>query len=384
MEEKKKIKVSLKTVVILVIILIIIIAAFVALMININKRKMVNNTLVATNPNGYEKNEFKGYVSYTKTNEKTWGGIYHKDAFQTEKAVDDIMEVVTYEKYKDIIKSINSVSQHKIKQYYINENCNYIVLVLEVENRDDKMNLIDCMEDKGKIIIYGNIYGKYSFCEKNCGYIIAIPTNLPVGTEIEYRRCSDKSKGIDVTQTIDKPIIYLYPTEETNVTVKLLKSKNLTCSYPKYQDCWNVLAKPNGDLTDLSTNRNLYSLYYESKNEENFKIEDEGFVVKGENSAEFLEEKLAILGLTEREAEEFIVYWLPKLETNKYNYIRFATSDEINQNMPLEISPKPDSTIRVLMIFKGLENPINVEEQKLTTPNRTEFVAVEWGGTEIK
>lgn len=384
MEEKKKIKVSLKTAVILVIILIIIIAAFVALMININKRKMVNNTLVATNPNGYEKNEFKGYVSYTKTNEKTWGGIYHKDAFQTEKAVDDIMEVVTYEKYKDIIKSINSVSQHKIKQYYINENCNYIVLVLEVENRDDKMNLIDCMEDKGKIIIYGNIYGKYSFCEKNCGYIIAIPTNLPVGTEIEYRRCSDKSKGIDVTQTIDKPIIYLYPTEETNVTVKLLKSKNLTCSYPKYQDCWNVLAKPNGDLTDLSTNRNLYSLYYESKNEENFKIEDEGFVVKGENSAEFLEEKLAILGLTEREAEEFIVYWLPKLETNKYNYIRFATSDEINQNMPLEISPKPDSTIRVLMIFKGLENPINVEKQKLTTPNRTEFVAVEWGGTEIK
>ena len=116
MEEKKKIKVSLKTAVILVIILIMIIAAFVALMININKRKMVNNTLVATNPSGYEKNEFKGYVSYTKINEKTWGGIYHKDAFQTEKAVDDIMEVVTYEKYKDIIKSINSVSQHKIKK----------------------------------------------------------------------------------------------------------------------------------------------------------------------------------------------------------------------------------------------------------------------------
>jgi hypothetical protein len=114
----------------------------------------------------YEKNEFKGYVSYTKINEKTWGGIYHKDAFQTEKAVDDIMEVVTYEKYKDIIKSINSVSQHKIKQYYINENCNYIVLILEVENRDDKMNLIDCMEDKGKIIIYGNI------CHLHVHYLI--------------------------------------------------------------------------------------------------------------------------------------------------------------------------------------------------------------------
>ena len=76
MEEKKKIKVSLKTAVILVIILIMIIAAFVALMININKRKMVNNTLVATNPNGYEKNKFKGYVSYTKINEKTRGEVF--------------------------------------------------------------------------------------------------------------------------------------------------------------------------------------------------------------------------------------------------------------------------------------------------------------------
>ena len=167
-------------------------------------------------------------------------------------------------------------------------------------------------------------------------------------------------------------------------TVKLLKSKNLTCSYPKYEDGWNVLAEPNGDLKDLTTNRNLYSLYYESESDINFKVEDEGFVIKGEDSAKFLEEKLAILGLNEREAEEFIVYWLPRLEANKYNYIRFATSDEINQNMPLEISPKPDSTIRVLMIFKGLESPIDVNEQKLTIPNRTGFVTVEWGGTEIK
>ena len=36
------------------------------------------------------------------------------------------------------------------------------------------------------------------------------------------------------------------------------------------------------------------------------------------------------------------------------------------------------------MTFKGLESPIDVQEQKLKTPNRTGFVAVEWGGTEIK
>ena len=128
----------------------------------------------------------------------------------------------------------------------------------------------------------------------------------------------------------------------------------------------------------------MYSLYYESESDINFKVDNEGFVIKGEDSAKFLEEKLAILGLNEKEAEEFIVYWLPRLEANKYNYIRFATLDEINANMPLEINPNPDSIIRIMMTFKGLDNPIDVKEQKLVTPERNGFVAVEWGGTEIK
>lgn len=181
-----------------------------------------------------------------------------------------------------------------------------------------------------------------------------------------------------------KPIIYLYPTEEIKASVKLLNAEKITCSYPKYVDGWNVLAKPNGDLVDLDTGKNLYSLYYESENVVDFNVSKEGFVVKGEDSAKFLEEKLEMLGLSEREAEEFIIYWLPKLESNKYNYIRFATDEEINENMPLEINPNPDTIIRVLMIYKGLENPIEVEEQELITPEREGFVVVEWGGTEIK
>ena len=52
--------------------------------------------------------------------------------------------------------------------------------------------------------------------------------------------------------------------------------------------------------------------------------------------------------------------------------------------MPLEINPKPDTIIRVLMVFKRLEEPIDIAEQKLETPQRTGFTAVEWGGTEIK
>lgn len=179
-----------------------------------------------------------------------------------------------------------------------------------------------------------------------------------------------------------KPIIYIYPEEEKNIKIKLKNPEKLTCSYPKYEKEWNVLAKPNGDLIDLKTNRKLYALYWEGLNttKTNFK---EGFIVEGENVVEFLEEKLEILGLNEREAEEFIVYWLPLMEKNKYNYIRFETMEEINENMGLEIIPAPETLIRINMEFKGLRKPIQIEEQKLEKVERKGYTVVEWGGTKL-
>ena len=96
-----------------------------------------------------------------------------------------------------------------------------------------------------------------------------------------------------------------------------------------------------------------------------------------------MEEKLAILGLNEREANEFIIYWLPKLEANKYNLIRFETMEEIEAYMPLNIEPKPDTLIRLVMDFKGLNRPIEIREQKLKTPIREGYTVVEWGGSEF-
>lgn len=210
-------------------------------------------------------------------------------------------------------------------------------------------------------MVYANIFRNK---EENCDNVII--NTLP---NIEYE--------------VKKPIIYIYPTEETKVNVKVGRPENLTHTYPKYNDGWEVIAKPSGDLTDTNTGRNLYSLYWEGINtvEPNM---NEGFIVKGEDTITFLEEKLEVLGLNDREANEFIIYWLPKLESNKYNFIRFQTQEEINSNMPLEITPKPDTVIRVVMEFKGLEEPIEVQEQRLQIPERTGYTVVEWGGTEVK
>lgn len=181
--------------------------------------------------------------------------------------------------------------------------------------------------------------------------------------------------------SIMKPIIYLYPEQKTEVTVKLGDAQKISHSYPKYENKWLVTAKPNGDLT--YNNRSYYGLYWEGKNAPKFEL-DEGFVVKGSASTTFLEEKLAILGLNEREANEFIIYWLPKLENNPYNFIKFASMEAQNEYMPLEINPKPDTLIRVMIAYKKLDNPIEVKEQVLEpAPTRNGFVVIEWGGTEI-
>jgi len=180
-----------------------------------------------------------------------------------------------------------------------------------------------------------------------------------------------------------KPIIYIYPQEETEVSVKVGYPENLTCTYPKYEDGWDVIASTDGNLKDVKTGRNLYALYWEGLRTKEGNIED-GFVVKRENVASFLEEKLEILGLNEREAEEFIVYWLPILEKNEYNFIRFYAKEEIDEMMPLEINPEPETLIRVLMGWKKLDKNIEVKEQKLEKVQRTGYTVVEWGGTEIK
>jgi hypothetical protein len=160
-------------------------------------------------------------------------------------------------------------------------------------------------------------------------------------------------------------------------------SNKLSTSDPKYNDGWKVFAKKDGNLIDKKTGRSLYGLYWEGENYP-AKRSDEGFVVAGKDSAKFLEEKLAALGLTEREANEMIIYWLPQLEANAYNYIRFDLNETMDKYMPLNISPKPDTVIRVSMVFEGLEKPISVREQKITTPERNGFTVVEWGGSEIK
>ena len=178
-----------------------------------------------------------------------------------------------------------------------------------------------------------------------------------------------------------KPVIYLYPEVETEVSVKLDYNGNLVCTYPAYKDGWTVTAAPDGTLTDANGQTYNY-LYWEGESYAQYDL-SKGFCVKGEDTAAFLEGALEQLGLTRREANEFIVYWLPLMEQNLYNIISFQT-DIYTDNAKLMVDPAPDTLIRVFMAWQSADEYVELEKQDLTAPDRTGFTVVEWGGTEIK
>ena len=177
-----------------------------------------------------------------------------------------------------------------------------------------------------------------------------------------------------------KPVLYLYPEEECEVSVKLELKGKFTHTYPAYNDGWKVTAKPDGTLTD-ENGREYYCLFWEDEKDIEYDM-SKGFVVAGKDTAAFLEEKLAILGLTDKEANEFMIYWLPQMENNPYNLISFQ-SDVYTDSTKLTISPEPDSVLRVFMAWQPLEEKIEIEEQELQGFERTGFTVVEWGGAGI-
>ena len=178
-----------------------------------------------------------------------------------------------------------------------------------------------------------------------------------------------------------KPVIYLYPQEETAVSVKLDYEGELTCTYPAYEDGWRVTAQPDGTLMDEKGQTYNY-LYWEGVSYAPYDF-SKGFCVKGEDTAAFLEKALKDLGLTRREANEFIVYWLPMMEENPYNLIAFQ-KEAYTDRAVLTVDPAPDTEIRVFMAWQGLDKGMEIEAQTLTAPERQGFTLVEWGGTEVK
>jgi len=194
----------------------------------------------------------------------------------------------------------------------------------------------------------------------------------------------DGSKNITFSSFVyDKPVIYLYPETETDVHVELdLKDADLATTYPKYNNGWDVTASPDGTLLNKADGTHHKYLFWDAVNCNTKYDLSKGFCVAGSDTESFLKEKLTYMGLTEQEMNEFIVYWLPRMEHNKYNLISFQ-GDAYTNSAELNISPEPDSLLRIFMTYAPLNKAVDIEPQQLGTFERKGFTVVEWGGSEI-
>jgi hypothetical protein len=208
-------------------------------------------------------------------------------------------------------------------------------------------------------------------------WLIALVCNILIYFVVGVNSYMSKAK---------KPVIYLYPETQTEVNVKLELDGKVTYSYPEYNNAigWTVTAKPDGQLTDKDGNKYPY-LFWEG----DIRIKPDlskGFCVKGEDTESFLKDALRRLGLTDAEAADFIAYWCPEMQQNKYNIISFQTS-RYEDVSGLIVSPEPDTVIRVNMLWYASDKPVDIAPQDLDAINpvvRKDFTVVEWGGEEYK
>ncbi len=197
----------------------------------------------------------------------------------------------------------------------------------------------------------------------------------PLGRYVKFQRSSYQP-----AVECGKPVIYLYPTETTDVSVKVEPKGGLSKSEPAYDGGWNVTARPDGRLTDLRDGTEWPYLFWEGRGGL-YETPRQGWVVKREEVPAFVRSTLAAYGLNEQEIADFTEFWLPRMTAKPWYFVTFLGTQAMNRLAPLEISPKPKTVFRILMDYRPLDAPITVEAPPAPRKvPRDGFTVIEWGG----
>jgi len=180
-----------------------------------------------------------------------------------------------------------------------------------------------------------------------------------------------------------KPVVYLYPEEETEVHVHVAPQGGFSITIPEHgEEGWFVIAQPDGSLTEISTQEEYPYLFWEGTGGI-YESPNKGWVIPKTDADFFVAGKLRQFGFNSQEIIDFLEFWSPRLQEgeNDFLWISFWGTEYMNAIAPITITPKPDSLLRVLMDYKEVPEWYESEGYKIPSFTRKGFVVTEWGGT---
>jgi hypothetical protein len=191
---------------------------------------------------------------------------------------------------------------------------------------------------------------------------------IETGVSTNFREIS-----IDDPIQVEAPVLYLYPETETDIEVKIdLHGRGfITVSEPEYHNGWSVHVTPEG-IIDGS----YEYLFYEATMSVSLNSRY-GWILEGSNLARELRDLLKDYGLTEKETEDFMGFWLPIIDGSPWYAVYPQDADKL---IALDITPVPDNILRVMLAIRPLERLITITPPPNIAPfEREGFTAVEWG-----
>ena len=203
--------------------------------------------------------------------------------------------------------------------------------------------------------------------------LILILSKCEKNTESITNPVEEDTTGGNVV--VRKPNIYIYPEQETNLTVQLNfpNGGKVLESIPEYNTGWNVTIKPSG----LIDNQYEY-LFYEAQIPELLQ-RDFGWKINGAGLDSFFIDNLQSLSFSGKEITDFTDHWIPLLDANKKYLIYPQFNEELSDIIQLDISIKPDNLIRVWYVIEEYAEILDLEEPSIPLFVRQGFVVLEWG-----
>lgn len=176
-----------------------------------------------------------------------------------------------------------------------------------------------------------------------------------------------------------KPNIYIYPEEAMDVAVQFKAPQSLIKMIPDYTGIWDVHVDVDGRIYTEEGYAYDY-LFYECETNPNLFETEEGFLIHAESRLEQFEDILNKYGFNQQEISDFTEFWCMKLEEGK-DYVMYPQMTELVDNaMEIDISPKPDTCVRMWFVFEEYAGNMTVETPQIEKIEREGYTVIEWGG----